>query len=59
MAETSQGQNISISNLRAEVCSARGTTISGIHALEKGGFRASVMDAVTAASERSRVLSQL
>ncbi|MCI2049064.1 MAG: pyrroline-5-carboxylate reductase [Lachnospiraceae bacterium] len=40
--------------LKDMVCSPAGTTIEGVAALEKGAFRASVIDAVTAASERSK-----
>jgi pyrroline-5-carboxylate reductase len=42
--------------LRARVSSPGGTTIHGLHALEKGGFRGIVMDAVAAATERSAQL---
>lgn len=36
-----------------------GTTIAAIHALEKGGFRGTVIDAVVAATERSKEMSQV
>ena len=58
-ASFSEYTSLSTSGLRAEVCSAGGTTISGIHALERGGFRASIMDAVTAASARSEALRKI
>ncbi|KAL6130295.1 hypothetical protein ACLB2K_068676 [Fragaria x ananassa] len=35
-----------------------GGTITGIHELEKGGFRGILMNAVVAAARRSRELSQ-
>ncbi|KAK9956983.1 hypothetical protein ABG768_014681 [Culter alburnus] len=44
--------------LKAEVCTPGGTTIHGIHALEKGGFRAAAMGAVEAATERARELGK-
>ena len=42
--------------LKARVTSPGGTTIAGIHALEQGGFRGLVMDAVQKASKRSKEL---
>ena len=39
--------------LKDEVCSPGGTTIQGVRALEKGGFRAAVMEAVIAAYEKN------
>ncbi|XP_072552047.1 pyrroline-5-carboxylate reductase 3 [Salminus brasiliensis] len=39
--------------LRAEVCTPGGTTIHGLHVLEKGGLRAATMGAVEAATERA------
>ncbi len=42
--------------LKDAVASPGGTTIAGLHALEHGGFRAAIMDAVQAATERAREL---
>ncbi|MBE6588545.1 MAG: pyrroline-5-carboxylate reductase [Ruminococcaceae bacterium] len=44
--------------LKDAVCSPGGTTIAGVHALEANGFRASCMDAVTAAYERTLELKK-
>ncbi len=44
--------------LKAQVTSPGGTTISGLHVLEKGGFRGLVMDAVEAATQRSKELGK-
>ena len=43
--------------LKDKVCSSRGTTISAVHTLEKAGFRAAVMNAVEAATLRSREMA--
>ncbi len=43
--------------LKDRVASPGGTTIAGIHALENAGFRGAIVDAVVAASDRSRELS--
>jgi len=40
------------------VTSPGGTTITGVHALEQGGMRAAVMNAVLAATARSRELGK-
>ena len=43
--------------LKEKVTSPGGTTIAGLHALENGGFRGTVMNAVEAACLRSRELA--
>jgi pyrroline-5-carboxylate reductase len=43
--------------LKDQVASPGGTTIAGLHALERGGVRGAVMDAVTAAAARSAELA--
>ncbi|KHN30374.1 Pyrroline-5-carboxylate reductase [Glycine soja] len=43
--------------LKDDVTSPGGTTITGIHELENGGFRGTLMNAVVAATKRSRELS--
>ncbi len=42
--------------LKDQVTSPGGTTIAGVHALERGGLRATTMNAVMAAFERAREL---
>lgn len=45
--------------LKDMVCSPAGTTIAGVHELERGGLRATVMNAVDAATRRSTELGRL
>ena len=44
--------------LKDAVCSPGGTTIAGVHALEDGAFRASTMNAVKRAYERTLELKK-
>jgi pyrroline-5-carboxylate reductase len=45
--------------LKDQVASPAGTTIAGLHALERGGLRGTLMDAVQAASQRSAELAEI
>ena len=45
--------------LKDQVSSPAGTTIAGLHALERGGLRAALMDAVEAAYNRSVELAEM
>ncbi|XP_045181487.2 pyrroline-5-carboxylate reductase 1, mitochondrial-like [Mercenaria mercenaria] len=44
--------------LKDEVCSPGGTTIAAMHKLERGGFRATLIDAVEAATLRAKELGE-
>ena len=52
LAESSEGPGA----LRAAVTSPAGTTAAGLHVLEQGALRATISDAVAAATRRSREL---
>jgi pyrroline-5-carboxylate reductase len=54
LAESGDGPE----SLRAGVTSPGGTTAAGLRALEDRGVRAAILDAVVAATERSRQLGQ-
>jgi len=45
--------------LKDRVTSPGGTSIAGIHTLEQGGLRTTIMDAVEAATKRSRELGEM
>lgn len=44
--------------LKDDVCSPAGTTIDAVAALEKGGFRAAIQDAMAACADKSRRMSK-
>jgi len=43
--------------LKDMVCSPGGTTVAGIHQLEKSGCRAALIDAIEAATNQAKYLS--
>ncbi len=50
------GMDLSLSQLKEMVTSPGGTTIYGLHVLEKASFQGILMDAVEAATLRSKEL---
>jgi len=57
-AKLCQEEDLHPAKLKDMVTSPGGTTIAGLHALESGGFRGLVMDAVSAAAARSKELGK-
>ena len=55
-AELLRSSDAHAAELRAAVTSPGGTTAAGLRALEAGGLRSAILDAVAAATERSRQL---
>lgn len=45
-------------SLKDAVCSPGGTTIDAVAALERGGFRAAIMEAMAACAQKSREMSE-
>ncbi len=43
-----------IMQMKDEVCSPGGTTIAGVHELEKNGFRNSVISCIEAATNKAK-----
>ena len=55
-ARLMQGGEKHPDKLKDEVCSPAGATIAGVHSLEKAAFRGTVMDAITAAFNKTKGL---
>ena len=55
-SETALGEKMHPAQLKDMVCSPGGTTIEGVKALEEGGFRGTLMGAVEATINKSKLL---
>ncbi len=55
-SQMARGMDLSLGQLKEMVTSPGGTTIYGLHVLEKAGFHGILMDAVEAATRRSKEL---
>ena len=55
-ARLMQGSEKHPDKLKDEVCSPSGATIAGVHSLERAAFRGTVMDAITAAFNKTKGL---
>jgi pyrroline-5-carboxylate reductase len=58
-AQLLQGSQMHPAELKDRVASPGGTTIAGISSLERNGFRGALIEAVIAATERSRQLGKI
>ena len=56
LAQTSNEDGIHLEDLKDRVTSPGGTTAAGLYALEKGAFRAAIIDAVSQATKRAKEL---
>ena len=55
-SEAALGEKMHPAQLKDMVCSPGGTTIEGVKALEEGGFRGVLMEAVEATIAKSKLL---
>lgn len=56
-AVMAESDNASLSDLKERITSPGGTTIAGLHILERAGIRGTLMDAVVAATRRAEELA--
>lgn len=58
-SQMARGMDLSLSQLKEMVTSPGGTTIYGLHVMEKAGFHGILMDAVETATRRSKELGEV